>query len=183
MTLNQKLGALAGGLAVIALLLASRKDASDVDLAALARTVEREEDHVDAIELAKWMRDQKPGLRIIDVRSREEYDQYHIPLATSVPLADVTRLQVKPGETVVLYSEGGTHAAQAWFFLKAQGVKDVYFLRDGLNDWISEVMSPSLPLTPEVRELVEYFGGEPSDSPASSATVQERVQRLKRRTC
>ena len=184
MTVNQKLAAAAGCLAVIALLMASRKDSSDINLAALARAVEREQDHVDAIELAAWLRDQKRGLRVVDVRSPEEYQQYHIPTATNTPLSGITKLDVEQGQTVVLYSEGGTHAAQAWFFLKALGVQDVYFLRDGLNDWFNEVMNPSLPLTPEARELVEYFGGEPtSDSTAASVSVQDRVQRLKRRTC
>jgi rhodanese-related sulfurtransferase len=144
----------------------------------------REEDHVDAIELAEWLRDQKAGLRVIDVRPAEEYQEYHIPTSKNVPLAGITDLVVKPGETVVLYSEGGTHAAQAWFFLKAQGAQNVYFLKDGLNDWFNEVMNPSLPLDVRTRELVEYFGGEPtSDSTASAVTVQDRVKRLKRRTC
>lgn len=184
MTLNQKLAALAGGLAVIALLLASRRQAGDVDFAALSRTVEREQDHVDAIELAEMMRAQKRGLRIIDVRSKAEFDEYHIPTATHVPLGEITKLEVKPGQTIVLYSEGGTHAAQAWFFLRALGHADVYFLRDGLNDWFNEVMAPALPIDAHTRELVDYFGGEPSaDRQAASATVDERVRRMKKRTC
>ena len=59
---------------------------SGVDVAALARAVEREDDHVTAIELATWIKDRKPGLRVIDVRSAAEFDNFHLPTAERIPL-------------------------------------------------------------------------------------------------
>jgi hypothetical protein len=50
-----------------------------VDVATLARTVEREDDHVTAIELARWIRDKRQGLRIVDVRDSAAFRDYHIP--------------------------------------------------------------------------------------------------------
>lgn len=184
MTLNQKLATAAGALALIALVLSARTPSSDVDLAALARAVEREEDHVDAIELAEWLRAQKPDLRVIDIRSAQEFQEYHIPTAQNVSLPRIMDVSVKPDETVVLYSEGGTHAAQAWFFLKAGGAKDVFFLRGGLNEWMDSVMNPALPVSDRTRQVMEYFGGIPSAGGSSSGeTIRERVGRIKGRTC
>jgi hypothetical protein len=67
--------------------------------------------------------------------------------------------------TYVLYSEGGTHAAQAWFLLKARGVERAFFLRGGLYEWLEQVMSPRVTAnTPQatrdsVRALTIWFGG------------------------
>ena len=44
-----------------------------IDVAALARTVEREDDHVTALELAAWIKDRRPNLHVLDVRSEREY--------------------------------------------------------------------------------------------------------------
>ena len=36
------------------------------------------------------------------------------------------------------------HAAQAWVFLCALGHRNVWFLRDGLHEWLDDVMSPTI---------------------------------------
>jgi rhodanese-related sulfurtransferase len=182
-TINQKLASAAAVLAVLALVVGSRTQSSDVDLAALARDVEQERDHVDALELAEWIRAQKPNLRVLDVRSSAEFDEYHLPRAEHVPLGRITEFKPRPGEVVVLYSEGGTHAAQAWFFLRAMGVREVYFLRGGLNEWLDDVMSPRLPTDARTRELIEYFGGAPGSADPADSTLKQKVRRLKQRTC
>ena len=53
---------------------------------------------------------------------------------------DVVVLQESRGSTIVLYSEGGTHAAQGWFLLRARGFDHVVFLRGGLFEWVDHVM-------------------------------------------
>lgn len=152
-----------------------------VDVTELSSMVAREEDHVTALELAAWIHDRKPGLRVIDVREPDEFAAYQIPTAENVPLAQFSRLSLKPDETVVLYSGGGAHAAQAWVFIRAMGHRQVFFLSGGLNEWIDEVMNPvaSTPIT-------KYFGGvarpEGSASP-NSATTADRVKQLRRRGC
>src|SRR5256714_13982575 len=62
-----------------------------LDVASLARAVEHEDDHVTALELAEWIRDRKPGLRVIDIRSSDEFSALHIPTAEQVSLSDLTR--------------------------------------------------------------------------------------------
>ena len=44
-----------------------------LDVESLARAVEHEDDHVTAIELAEWIKNRRPGLRILDVRSSGEF--------------------------------------------------------------------------------------------------------------
>jgi 3-mercaptopyruvate sulfurtransferase SseA len=109
-------------------------------------------------------------------------------LVSSTPRAD---------ETLVLYSEGGAHAAQGWVLLRAQGHEHVYFLRGGLLDWLDDVMNPVLPATgaadttaANVAALSRYFGGVPRTGDAGSApsvdlraTATSSVARVKRRGC
>ena len=144
-----------------------------LDVESLARAVEHEDDHVTAIELAGWIRDRRPGLRILDIRSSGEFDALHIPTAERVALTDLSRTPFRRDETIVLYSEGGAHAAQGWVFLRALGYKQVYFLRGGLREWLDDVMSPTLQATADdstrkafarVSDLSRYFGGAPRRS-------------------
>lgn len=179
-----------------------------IDVAALAREVEAEADHVTARELAAWIRDGRPRLRIIDVRSPAEFAEYSIPTAENHSLTALARGAFRPDETVVLYSEGGAHAAQGWFLLRARGVERVYFLREGLYEWLTQVMSPVLPAGATAAQRVEvdsaaalsrYFGGVPRaggaapagddasaalpGAPADEGGTAAAVRRVRRRGC
>ncbi len=93
-----------------------------IDVDALAKQIAREEDHVTAAELEQWIKDRKPGLRIVNVGHASEMES-------------LTRSHFAKDETIVLVSEGGAHAAQAWVLLRAMGYRNVYFLRGGLGEW------------------------------------------------
>ena len=119
-----------------------------MDIETLATQVAREEDHVTALELAQWLRDRKPALRIIDLG-----EPSGIPRAERVDLQALVKMPFRGDETIVLVSGGGGHAAQAWVFLRARGYAHVYFLRGGADEWNAAVLSPAQP-----TELTRYFG-------------------------
>ena len=121
------IAALGGGLALVA----GDPYAVKVDVHRLAKAVALEEDHVTADELAQWIRDRKPGLRLIDVRTPAEYSKSHFSRAENVPIESIASVVFNPTDTVVLLSDGGAHAAQAWVFLQLRGYRNVFFLRDG----------------------------------------------------
>lgn len=165
-------------------------------LAAIGREIAEERDHVDALQLAVWIRDARPGLRILDVREHLDEDStlYAIPGAQRVALADVANLALAPNEHLVLYSDGGAHAAQAWVILRARGVSDVHVLRDGLAAWEDDVLSPAIPATTdsaearryaEIRALSLWFGGRPrvADAFERATTLRSSLPRRRRRTC
>lgn len=197
---------IAGALAVVAGT-PDRPTRGSVNVTELARIVEHEEDHVTAVELAKWIRDHKSGLRILDIRSDSEFTEFHVPGAERVPLAEIARMALDSATTYVLYSEGGTHAAQAWFLLRARGMEHAFFLRGGLYEWLDEVMNPRVASdAPQAerdstRALTMWFGGKmeivdpasatsptPSvlDGPLSasrSTTTREAIKKIRRRAC
>ena len=197
--------AVAGGALAVVAGNPTRPVRGTVDVAELARIVEHEEDHVTAVELAKWIRDDKAGLRILDIRSDSEFGDFHIPRATRVPLSDIARMPIDSADTYVLYSEGGTHAAQGWFLLRARGVENVFFLRGGLYEWLEQVMNPRVPSTmpqaqrDSIRALTLWFGGKMQVVDSTSATVpsvldgalsaphssdtRESIKKIRRRAC
>lgn len=142
-------------------------------IAELAAQVAREEDHVTALELAAWIKDRKAGLRVIDLRSEEAFEEYHLPSAEWMTFEQLLSTHFATDETVVLISDGGAHAAQGWVFLRALGHERVYFLRGGVGEWLDEVMNP-----PKTTELSRYFGGV-----ARGNRTADDVAKMRRRGC
>jgi rhodanese-related sulfurtransferase len=163
---------------------------TQVDVDELARIVEHEEDHVTALQLAEWIRDRRPGLRVIDIRSDSEFAVGHIPGAERLLLTKLRSAHFRPDETVVLYSAVGTHAAQGWFFLRALGIRQVYFLRGGLDEWDDAVMRPQLATNATSADtaafkaampLSQYFGGTRTLNATTEATDASAARRRRRR--
>jgi rhodanese-related sulfurtransferase/uncharacterized membrane protein YedE/YeeE len=161
-------------------------------LAEIAGEIEREADHVEALELAEWVRAGIPGLRIVDVRDHLASEDYGIPGAEALKLHDLASTAFGPAERVVLYSEGGAHAAQAWVLLRARGVSNVLVLKDGLAAWEDEVLSPVRPAAGSdsalaryhrARELSLWFGGMPRAVPVPDDGSAIDRSRRRRNTC
>lgn len=171
---------------------AGTRKASTISPQVLAEAITNEADHITAEQLAKWLIDKKPDLLVVDMRSAEEFAQYHIPGAVNIPfnkLFEPEAQETMAGDnTIVLYSNGGTHAAQAWVLLKQMGIES-FVLLGGLNYWTEAILKPKAP-----NELVAdseilkyqfqksasgYFapGGSVSTSADSSgATAKPKVQ-------
>ena len=201
-----------GALAIVAatLGLAAAVDGrSAVDVKELAAEIVAERDHITAPELAIRIMNQDPLLTIVDLRPRADYDPLHIPTAISATLEELPGMQFPRAASIVLYSEGGAHSAQAWALLRLTGHRDVRFLREGIYEWLARVMEPRLAedATPAERaefaraeELSRFFGGMArsdvsraevptgywtTESPAASAapSTRDTIARIRRRGC
>lgn len=181
----RSLGIAALGLGALAAIAGSPgRRSTTIDVSGLAKIVEHEDDHVTAVELAKWIRDRKPHLRVVDVRDSADFDSYHIPTAERIPLDRLVATRFAPNETVVLYSGGGAHAAQGWVFLRALGNTHVYFLRGGIDEWLDEVINPQFPRSATQSERVEidsisalsrYFDGVPRVSDSAKIRTDDQA--------
>jgi hypothetical protein len=101
---------------------------------------------VDALQLASWIKDRKPGLRIFDPRPLREFNAYHIPASEHVEPEDLKTMHFRPTETVVVVTD------------------------DILRGWSNDVMNLTLApdASPEAKAAFEraaaisrYFGGAP----------------------
>jgi len=122
---------------------------SNDSLIKLANQIENKEDHISAEELGYMIIDGDPDFLIIDVRSVEEFNNYHIESSINTPLESIvnkeTLDELDPDKLLVLYSNGGTHAAQAWILLQLQGFENSTVLLGGLNYWVDVYTNPEPP--------------------------------------
>jgi rhodanese-related sulfurtransferase len=109
---------------------------------------------VAPVELAELIRDRKPHLRVIDVRSEPEFDEFHLPRAERF----TSSTTFAPNDTIVLVAGGSVPE------------RNVIILRGGIQAWIDEVMNPTITADalPPARAAYErasvvsrYFGGVP----------------------
>jgi rhodanese-related sulfurtransferase len=182
LSLNQKLAL--GALLLGALALFARPHRGNVvtlDVKELAAAIDKEDDHVTAGELAGWIVAGRSDYRLIDLRSEKEYGAYHIPTAENVTLTALPDSSLLANEKIVLYSEGGIHASQAWMLLRAKGFKNAYTLKGGLDQWKEDVLFPALAdnATPQERArferavaLARFFGGSPRTGGPQTAAAQ-----------
>jgi len=182
LSLNQKLALVAGVLGFLALFAGNpyQGHTATIDVKELALIVEKELDHVTVDELADWIIKGKADYRLVDLRSVQEFEEYHIPTAENIPVGSLLDGGLTRNEKIVLYSEGGIHSAQAWFLLKAQQYKGVYILRDGLAEWKDRILFPSIAeaASPEEKAALEtrkavsaYFGGVPQTGSADTKST------------
>ena len=165
----QKLGIGALALGLIAPFAGSpfRTQRRGLDLDSVARAIDEGSDHVSARQLAEWIRDRRPGLRVIDVRSPAEFHDDAIPTAENVPIDQLAKTHFARDQTIVLYSQEGAHAGQAWVMLRSLGLTQAVFVPGGLADWSEEVLHPLLPASAspaeraQIEALSHYFGGSP----------------------
>jgi len=164
---GQRSAALHRALAVIALL--------GGVLAAVSGTPYRAQP-VAALELAQWIHDHKPGLRIVDIRDAAAFADYHLPRSERV-----TKLVApKPGETLVIIDDARTPSGSLTATsdqrsaISDQRGRDIYYLRGGVGEWLADVMSPTQP-----SDLTRYFGGQPR----AAGGAPPAVHTIRRRGC
>jgi rhodanese-related sulfurtransferase len=127
-------------------------------------------DRLSSEALAHTLQDGEVELRVLDVRSAGAFQDFHLPLAESAPLATLGRMKLDPEERIVVYGFGSADGERARVLLTRRGQRRVQVLEGGALDWLRTVMLPQLPVdaTPEERrrfeelaELSRYFGGTP----------------------
>ena len=131
-----------------------------------------------------------PALRLIDVRSQEEFEKFSLPGAINIPAAnllsaeysDILNQDIKMN---VFYSNGTLASNEVWMITRQLGFENNYVLEGGLNYWFDAILNPQKPAsTNPDEEFAKYdfrksagqaLGGgviavqEASDNPVPSA--------------
>jgi rhodanese-related sulfurtransferase len=157
------------------------RDVVAVDVKDLTTLIQTERDHVTAEDLARWIVEGRSDYRLVDLRSEADYAGYHIPAAQNLPLSAFTEAGLPHAERIVLYSDGGIHAYQAWMLMRGMGYKSVYTLKGGLDEWKTAVLFPVPPQGAAPADvssferraaLARFFGG-------SAGAAGSEVSRIK----
>ncbi|HPT28597.1 MAG TPA: rhodanese-like domain-containing protein [Bryobacteraceae bacterium] len=138
-----------------------------------------ERDHVGAPELARWIIEKRTDYLLIDIREPWAFDDYHIPTAVNVPLAELFKpanlAKLDRTKTTVVYGLGAGHSAQTQLLLQLKGYKSLS-LKEGISAWWEEVMTPASLRGAEpspsgyqqARQLRERFMAAPGNSSSRS---------------
>ncbi len=154
--------------------LAALPSGSSVSTAEMLASIENAEDHFEPEVLADRLLGGDAELHVVDVRSAEEFQRFHLRGAVNVPLADLVEY-LEPYRNVgqvVLYSNGMTHPAQARDLLAQNGFRNVYMLTGGLAGFVDWCLKPvSLrdePLSDEDAQRAAAPGGRSFSSPTGT---------------
>lgn len=113
-------------------------------------------------EVADLLINKDPSIQLIDVRSQDEYDKFHLPGAFNIPLSDLLNEEYRDilDQDVrqnIFYSNGTVAANEAWMITRQLGYMNNYVLMGGLNYWAETIMNPIPPAnTSPDEEIARY---------------------------
>lgn len=79
-------------------------------------------------------------IMVIDVRSKEEYNEKHIPFAGNLPIEiiEAGSFIPEPGKIIVTAcGKGGGRSERAAKYLREHNKNEVYFLEGGTFEWLA----------------------------------------------
>lgn len=97
----------------------------------------REENIIDYIE-AKEILEEDSRAVLLDVRSKQEYDEYHLNGAICVPNYElqnkIGKIIEDKNQVIVIYCQTGGRSGKAAKMLRKMGYKNVYEISGGIDN-------------------------------------------------
>lgn len=150
-------------------------------------------------DLAEWLINNDPSIQLIDIRTPNEYEQFHLDNAMNIPLSQLLDEAwidyLDQGIMMnIFYSNGTTLSHEAWMITRQLGYENNYVLQGGLNYWTETILNPSAPaLTSPDDEIAkytfrkgasQYFGGgsiTQSTAATKSKASKPKIKRKKKK--
>jgi sulfur-carrier protein adenylyltransferase/sulfurtransferase len=100
--------------------------------------------------VADMLVNKDPSLRLIDVRSPDEFEKFSLPGAINVPASDLLSEQYadilnQDVKMNVFFSNGTLSANEAWMVTRQLGYTNNFVLEGGLNYWFDSILNPKKP--------------------------------------
>ncbi len=101
-------------------------------------------------------------LQLIDVRTSDEFDKFHLPGAINVPLSEILADESadylnQDGKMNVFYSNGTLNANEAWMICRQLGYLNNYVMEGGLNYYAETIMNPSAPASTSAKDEIAKY--------------------------
>lgn len=98
-----------------------------------------------------------PTLRLIDVRSQDEFEKFSLKGAINIPVTDLLSEKYadilnQDGKMNVFYSNGTLNANEAWMVTRQLGYNNNFVLEGGLNYWFEAILNPKKPASTSPNE-------------------------------
>lgn len=190
-------------LALLLFLLPKKYDMKQKQASQILSELLDETRFVSTDEVAKKIINKEPGVRLIDVRSEDEFKKFSLPGAINIPLEKILQKEKDSTYTYagilnndkstlnIFYSNGSIYSNQAWLILRRMNYKNNYVMKGGLNKWFETIINPSEPkqtdsdsehrLYDSRKAYSMYFGGGTSVSSGSDNTAKSAVPIIKKK--
>jgi rhodanese-related sulfurtransferase len=112
-------------------------------------------------ELADLLINQDPSIRLIDVRSAEQFVK-PIRGAMNVPVDSVFNekydfLFDQRMMKNVIYADNDAAAVQVWMIMTQLGYKNNYLLKGGLVEWNDSILNPQVPASTSSQKAMDLY--------------------------
>lgn len=89
---------------------------------------------------AKELIEEGNGVFILDVRTKAEYNEFHLKGANLIPIQELEQniSKIPKDKKVIVHCAKGKRSATACELLKNKGLKELYNVEGGINQWKSE---------------------------------------------
>lgn len=113
--------------------------------------------YIDAESVADMIIRKDPSIRLIDVRSQEEFGKFSLEGALNIPLTDLlsdeyTDILDQDQKMNIFYSNSTLAANEAWMITRQLGYNNNFVLEGGLNYWFDVIMNPQKPASTSAEE-------------------------------
>lgn len=131
------------------------------------KNVNERPNYISVLDLAEKIK-RREDIQLIDLRSPQEYDEFHLPTARNLSEKDLVQYKMPESNTVVFYSSDDKQTSHLWSILDDQRKKQSYILYGGVHDWYSRLLYPKVPLnitpkdsllTKKIISLSKFYGG------------------------
>lgn len=93
-----------------------------------------------SVNQAKELIGKQQDVFLLDVRTKEEYNEVHIKDAHLIPVRELEQNtdKIPKDKKVIVYCASGKRSSKACKILKDKGLKELYNVEGGINKWQAE---------------------------------------------
>jgi rhodanese-related sulfurtransferase len=98
---------------------------------------------IELVELKKILKSKPKDVIVIDVREKEEYDDFHIPGIPLIPMPSIPNVldELKADKEYIFVCRSGNRSHHVARFLKENGISEAHNFYGGMLTWDEEVHS------------------------------------------
>jgi sulfur-carrier protein adenylyltransferase/sulfurtransferase len=150
------------GLGLVLVLLPAKKSYKEVQPEELLRQISSQSRFISPDIVADRLIKKDPSLQLVDVRNAEQFLEFTLPGAVNIPLQDIflpekQELFTLKGMNYVFFSNGDILSDQAWILCTRKGLKNIFVMKGGLNEWFNSFFLLQPPPETSSSEEIELY--------------------------
>lgn len=104
---------------------------------AFMKKMSRQDNKITYIQARKIIKE-NPLAILLDVRSKQEYDEYHLEGALCIPnyelINNISKLTINKQQTIICYCQSGARSKKAISILRKMGYENLFEIDGGIDN-------------------------------------------------